>query len=255
MSLRSTNLSRRGLWALAASLTLLPVPAFAGGGGLGGLAGATLPEQIVQEGTLANQLTKQAEQVRNQLQQIAYQVRNLKTLPMNIWPQVRGELDSLTRVVSRANGLSYAMQNVNGQFASEYPIYTSSTNYNRELNRWNQTTSNSVAAALQNQHLQAARFASQQSALNAIEAASQSATGRMQALQAGNQISAMEVHQLQALRQMQMANSDAQMAYIKQRSEAQTQQANANQQAYDAWADTPPKPPTNPASQGLFSDQ
>jgi P-type conjugative transfer protein TrbJ len=154
--------------------------------------------------------------------------------------------------MSQANGLSYAMQNVNSAFQSQYPSYNSSENYNQLYQQWSQTTSNSIAAALQAQGFNANQFATQQSALNAIEQASQSATGRMQALQAGNQIAAMEVTQLQQLQQLQSANSDAQLAWIKQQQTQQAQQEQAGSQAWQNW-NTYTLPPAQGQSYGAFS--
>ncbi len=218
-------------------LSALAVPsiAMAGGGGLGGIAGATFPEQIIQESTSVSQLAQQAQQVRNSLQQLVYQAQNLKSLPQNLWNQAYGDLNQLTNIASQSNGLSYAMQNVNGAFQSEYPSYQPGQNYDQQYQQWNTTTSNSIAAALQQQGLQTSNFATQQQALAAINAASQSATGRMQVLQAGNQIAAMQVTQLQQLGQIESANSDAQLAYLKQRTAEKSASDAAETQAYQAW--------------------
>ncbi|WP_083818684.1 P-type conjugative transfer protein TrbJ [Acidiphilium sp. PM] len=238
--------------ALVASVVFAPVVARAGGGGFGGIAGATLPEQIIQEATSVSQLARQAQEVSNQLQQIRYQVQNLASLPQNLWSQTYGDLSSLTNIMSQANGLSYTMQNVNSAFQSQYPSYNSSENYNQLYKKWSQTTSNSIAAALQAQGFNANQFATQQSALNAIEQASQSATGRMQALQAGNQIAAMEVTQLQQLQQLQSANSDAQLAWIKQQQTQQAQQEQAGSQAWKNW-NSYTLPPAQGQGYGAFS--
>jgi len=245
--------SRKAFSIIAiASIALSPISARAGGGGFGGIAGATLPEQIIQESTSVSQLARQAQEVANQIQQIQYQVENLKSLPQNLWNQAYGDLSGLTNIVSQANGLSYAMQNVNSAFQSEYPAYNSSENYNQLYQQWSQTTSNSISGALQAQGFNANQFATQQSALQQIEAASQSATGRMQVLQAGNQIAAMEVTQLQQLQQLQSANSDAQLAWIKQQQTQQAQQEQAGTQAWQEW-NSYTLPPATGEAYGAFS--
>jgi P-type conjugative transfer protein TrbJ len=241
------------LIALIAAFALAPLPALAGGGGLGGVGGATLPEQIVQESTAVSSLGRQAQEVANQLQQIQYEVQNLKNLPQNLWTSEYGDLTELTNIVSQADGLSYAMQNVNAEFQSQYPSYTPSENYNQQYQQWSQNTSNSIAAALQAQNLDASDFATQQAALQQIESASQSAAGRMQVLQAGNQIAAMTVTQLQQLQQLQSSNSDAQLAYIKQQQTEQAQQRAAAVQAWSAWDSGSPPPTTGYDSYGQFS--
>jgi len=241
--------------SVALGITITPLPVLAGGGGLGGgLLSASLPEQIVQEGTLVQQLARQAEQVQNQLQQIAYMAQNLKTLPNSMWNQTQGELQQLTNIAAQSNSLSYAMQNVNGAFSAEYPSYQPGQNYNLEYQQWNQTTSNSITSALQQQGLQASNFATEQDALAQISAASQSAVGRMQVLQAGNQIAAMQVDQLQKLRQITMANSDAQLAYLKQQQATAATDTALSQQAYSHWTSGSGVPTSGYDSFGQFSN-
>jgi P-type conjugative transfer protein TrbJ len=235
------------------SALAVPSIAMAGGGGLGGIAGATFPEQIVQEGTSVSQLARQAQEVQNQLQEIVNQAKNLQSLPQNLWNQAYGDLNQLTNIASQSNGLSYAMQNVNGAFQSEYPSYQPGQNYDQQYQQWNQTTSDSIAAALQQQGIQTGNFATQQQALAAINAASQSATGRMQVLQAGNQIAAMQVTQLQQLGQIQAADSDAQLAYLKQKTAEKSAADTAETQAYQNWTSGTVATPSG-QGYGQFSD-
>ncbi len=76
--MRKISMRRLVAATLAAQMVVLPVSAFAGGGGLTG--GATLPEQIVQETTLVEQLAKQASMVTSQLQMVYNQLYNLQQL-------------------------------------------------------------------------------------------------------------------------------------------------------------------------------
>ncbi|MBU2819899.1 hypothetical protein HF288_00850, partial [Acidithiobacillus caldus] len=83
---------RKGGLALVLALLLSSPMAFAGGAVTGG---ATLPEQIVQEGTEVQQLAKQAEEVSTQIEQYAnmiqrYQnmVQNTLTMPISMFNQI-----------------------------------------------------------------------------------------------------------------------------------------------------------------------
>ena len=192
--------------------------------------GATFPEQIVQEGTSIEQLARAAEQVQNQLQMLLNEARNLQSLPTNFISQVTGELGQLTSIVGQGNALSYAGQNISSQLSSEYPGYSNGVNYQQEYQNWNNTTSQNIQNALQAQNLASNQFATQSQALASIQSASQSAAGRMQVLQAGNQISAMEVKQLQKMQQISMAQNDAQLAYEKQKLTEASQQNSLSQQ-------------------------
>lgn len=192
--------------------------------------GATLPEQIVQEGTSIEQLARAAEQVQNQLQMLLNEARNLESLPTNFVNQITGQLGQLTNIVGQGDALSYAGQNISSQLSSEYPGYSNGVNYQQEYQNWNNTTSQNIQNALQAQNLASNQFATQSQALASIQSASQSAAGRMQVLQAGNQIAGMEVKSIQHLQQIEMAQNDARLAYEKQKLTEASQQNSISQQ-------------------------
>ncbi|MCR2830538.1 P-type conjugative transfer protein TrbJ [Acidithiobacillus ferrooxidans] len=205
--------------AIAFALT----PASALAGTLTG--GATMPEQIVQEITAVQQLAQQAQQVQEQIQMVYQQAMNLKNLPTQMWSSVSGDLNNLVNIAGQAQGLSYASQNIASQFSQTYPAASSiGNNYGQQMRTWTTDTNGQIQSMLQQNNLQASQFASQQSALQAIQNASQSASGRMQVLQAGNQIAGMEVNQIQQLQQEIMAGNSAIGSY-------EAQQVNQQQQA------------------------
>ncbi|WP_428946787.1 P-type conjugative transfer protein TrbJ [Acidithiobacillus ferrooxidans] len=205
----------------AMAMALAPTSALAGT--LTG--GATFPEQIIQEITAVQQLAQQAQQVQEQIQMVYDQARNLQSLPTQMWSSVSGDLNNLVSIAGQAQGLSYASQNLAGQFSQTYPAAASiGTNYGQQMQTWTTDTNGQIQSMLQQNQLQASQFASQQSALQAIQNASQSASGRMQVLQAGNQIAGMEVNQIQQLQQEIMAGNSAMGAY-------EAQQVNQRQQA------------------------
>ena len=208
---------------LAAAIALALTPAFALAGTMTG--GATMPEQIVQEITAVQQLAQQAQQVQEQIQMVYQQAMNLKNLPTQMWSSVSGDLNNLVNIAGQAQGLSYASQNIASQFSQTYPAASSiGNNYGQQMQTWTTDTNGQIQSMLAQNQLQANQFASQQSALQAIQNASQSASGRMQVLQAGNQIAGMEVNQIQQLQQEIMAGNSAMGAY-------EAQQVNQRQQA------------------------
>lgn len=206
-------------------------PAFAFAGTLTG--GATFPEQIVQEVTEVQQLAQQAQQVQEQIQMVYQQAMNLKNLPTQMWSSVSGDLNNLVNIAGQAQGLSYASQNIASQFTQTYPAASSiGNNYGQQMQTWTTDTNGQIQSMLQQNHLQANQFASQQSALQAIQNASQSAGGRMQVLQAGNQIAGMEVNQIQQLQQEIMAGNSAMGSYEAQRVNQQQQATNSVNNLY-----------------------
>lgn len=208
---------------LATAIAFALIPASALAGTLTG--GANFPEQVVQEATAVQQLAQEAQQVQEQIQMVYDQAKNLESMPTQMWSSVSGDLNNLVNIAGQAQGLSYAGQNIASQFGQTYPAASSiGTNYTQQMQTWTTDTNSQIQSMLQQNHLEAQQFTSQQSALQAIENASQSAAGRMQVLQAGNQISGMLVNQLQQMQQETMAANSSMGAY-------EAQQVNQQQQA------------------------
>ncbi|MBN6739051.1 P-type conjugative transfer protein TrbJ [Acidithiobacillus sp. MC6.1] len=206
--------------ALASALALASAPAFA----VSSIAGATFPQQIVQELTAVQQLAQQAQEVQQQIQMVMNQAQNLKSMPTQMWSSAQGDISQLISVASTANGLSYAGQNIYGQFNQTYGqngIPPLNSSYSQSLQGWSSDTNGQISSMLQQYHLNAQQFATEQGALQGVENASQSAVGRMQVLQAANQIAGMEVNQTQALQQDVMAGNSAMGSYMAQRTSAQ----------------------------------
>jgi type IV secretion system protein TrbJ len=169
--------------------------------GTGTIAGATLPEQIIQEATAANQYVKEAAQLQQQIQAVMNQVKNLQSLPTQLWPNISSQITQLINLAGNAQGLTYASMNTASQVQAEFGSPSAPlSNYSQTLQRWTANLNSQIANVLLQYGVEANHFATEQSALQVVQNASLSATGRMQVLQAGNQISGMIMNQLQLLR-------------------------------------------------------
>ncbi|CDW95858.1 P-type conjugative transfer protein TrbJ [Thiomonas arsenitoxydans] len=214
---------KKSIVALGAIAALASTPAHA----TGMIAGATFPEQIVQELTAVEQYATQAQQLQAQFQMVYNQAMNLKNLPDQIWPNIAGQLQSLVTLVGQAQGLTYASQNTAAGVQAQYGVNGQS--YQANLSQWNGNLTSQIQQALNSYGLQAQDFQTQQQALQQIQNASQSATGRMQVLQAGNQISGMLVNQLQGLQQTIMTNSQVELNAVGAKNAQDLQKNQINQ--------------------------
>lgn len=183
---------------------------WAGGGGLGNPMGATLPEQLVQSATQAEQLVRQATMVQQQLNMLQNQARNLASLPSQMWPGVAGNLNMIIQISRQAHALAYSGGDMTRSVQQMYGN-TSQTlsNASQKYQSWTDNSNQQLANTLQSYGYQSNNFASEQDALAQVQAASQSATGRLQALQAGNAIAGMQVNQMQMLRSAVMDGNAA----------------------------------------------
>ncbi len=219
---------------VAAALTLTTAPAYAGGATFC-VNCSNWMEQLTEEGTFIEQLAKQAAQLQEQIQVVYNQTRNLQGLPMDLWSGVLGDVQQLIQVAAQAQGVGYASQNIVGAFQQTYGTNAAQIppNYPQTLQQWTTDTNSQVQAALEQYHLDAGQFGSAQGALQGVELASQSAGGRMQVLQAANQISGLEVNQLEQLRQETMAGNSAMLSFIAKRNNARQQHQNIEQRWLD----------------------
>ncbi|CUA96883.1 P-type conjugative transfer protein TrbJ [Thiomonas bhubaneswarensis] len=211
--------------ALAAALATLAItPAHA----TGAIAGATFPEQIVQELTLVEQYATQAQQLQAQFQQVYNQAVNMANIPSQLWPNITSQLSNLVNLVGNAKGLSYAAANtvsaVQSQFGAPNAVLT---NYNKSLQTWTGNLDSQIAGVLQQYGLNASNFQTTQSALAAIQAQSNSAAGRKAVMQAGNQIAGLMVNQLQGLQSDIQAGNQAMLNYMAMQAHTQTDQSNS----------------------------
>ena len=162
--------------------------------------GATLPEQVVQEITLTESLL-------SELQTEAHLLANLQSAfsgadAMQGWnsPQVKQSLTQLVQTIARAQGVSYAVQNVAQRVTDTYGDPNKKiTNYSQQVANWTADTNSQIAAVLQQYQLNVNDFQTQQDALATIQRKSQSASGTKDLLQAGNQLSGMLLTQIQKL--------------------------------------------------------
>jgi type IV secretion system protein TrbJ len=206
-------------------------PALAGGGGFNPLA-ASLPEQIVQEATLVNQLTQAITQTSQQLQMLVNQIKNLQNLPTQLWPNIGSQITQLINIAGQAQGLTYASMNTASQVQMQYGNSSALLpGYTQKLQQWTGNLNSQVASILQQYGLEANNFTTEQSSLQAVQNASQSAVGRMQVLQAGNQISGMLVNQMQLLRGDILSGNQVMMNALTNKANQEQQDRNNG----DAW--------------------
>jgi len=213
------------LVAVMATATLSPVPAHAGVPGVF----ATEYTQILNYVELAGQLEKQVLMVENQLNQLADMAKHGITITNQLFGTVASDINNLNQIVKTGQSLSYTMSNLDGSFRLRFPGYSSSTNYGQSYQTWSQTSLDSTRGALNAAGLQNSQFNSDEALLKTLQGQSQSAIGRMQAIEVGNQIAENQAEQLMKLRQLMMADMQSKASYQGSLVQAEaTKQANSD---------------------------
>lgn len=201
--------------ALACSLTVT-TPALAGGGGLTG--GATELTQLANNAELISVAISEAENLTYTIQQYEIMFENFRKLPNYIKQQALADLQQLAQIVATGRAVSYSSGQIDEDYRREYRDFEYYAGKGRNANGirdheffseryrdWAQVNHDSVRGALRAAGLQAQQFDREDSALRTIEQQMESAAGTKQLLQAGGSIAALQVEQLQKLRQLQMA--------------------------------------------------
>jgi len=213
------------LVAIMAVETVCPAPAHAGVPGLF----ATEFTQLLNYVELAGQLEQQVLMVENQLNQLLDMAKHGITITDQLFGTVASDITTLRQIVNTGQSLSYTLANMDGTFRLRFPGYSTSTNYGQSYQTWSQTSLDSTLGALNAAGLQNSQFNSDEALLQTLQGQSESAVGRMQAIEVGNQIAENQSEQLMKLRQLMMADMQSKASYQGALVQAEaTKQANAD---------------------------
>lgn len=225
------NKTRIAAVALLAALAITPAHA------TGMIAGATFPEQIVQELTLVEQYATQAQQLQADFQQVFNQAVNMQDCVSNSWGSLGGQLQGLVDLVGKAQGLNYATQNTVSALQAQFGDPSNLLNpVSQNLQNWTKNLNTQISSVLQQYNISSKNFQSAQDALNTINNQCTSAKGRKAVQQAGNQIAGLMVNQIQSLQSDIQAANQAKLNYIAMQAAEKVQQRNSEK----AWIDAPP---------------
>lgn len=195
-------------------------------------ADATLGYQIVQQGTLIEQYSTQASQLQQQISLLQDAYRNSSGLPIQAWGSAQNYINELNGILRQAEGLSYASNNTLEQVQQQYGDGdTLLPEYSQKISQWNKNVMSQISSVLRVYNAQVNTSLDTQNKLNTIMNASQTAQGRMQVLQASNQIASIAVNELQNLQTIVMAGNQAQLNYIATQT-AKEQQSKADAQRF-----------------------
>ena len=213
--LRGTRLLARASRRLVAVLAIVVLPAPSG----------AWAQAIVLDLTNLIQNTisalKAIESVINEVQMIANQVKQIENMVQNtstysgVWDQeALPRLNRLGQIIEQEQAIAYSMAGMERVFRERYPGYRPITDWATAYDQWTRTTLDTLRGTLAAVRLHADDFADEQRRVQTLTALSDSAEGRMQAIQAGNMLAAEQIQQLAKLRQLMMAQVNAQNVYM-----------------------------------------
>ena len=163
---------------------------------------------ITQTVQLAKEAASLAEQIaiyQLQIQQYANMLQNTATLPTMAWNNAVGDIVRIQSLMNsgmllagNAQAFTTTLSNVQG-FANQLQTLNQMT---AQYQQWGTVTSNDITHLQASIGMQETPRASDSATLAVLQQHSQNAQGQMQALQAGNEMAALGVSQMQKLQTM-----------------------------------------------------
>ena len=161
------------------------------------------PTNLVQNTLTAirtlEQINNQIQQLQNEAQMLVNQARNLASLPFNVVSRLRGNLALTQRLIEQAKGLAYDVTNLDKELKRLYPEQYAATvsgdqMYRDAQERWKNTL-NGLQTTMRMQAQASQNLSDDEGVLADLVGKSQSAVGALQAMQAMNQLLALQAKQ------------------------------------------------------------
>ena len=200
---------------------------------------STFYQQMFEYAEQVNTALNTAEQLQTQIQQYQNMVTQGTGLPDSMFGSIAADLKSVVNIYNRSQALGRQIQNMDSQFNTAFPGFDSYLNQaansaevraQDRYQKWSQQGRDNVKTAMEAANLNTSTFEPEDAQLARMVARSQSAVGRMQAIQAGNEIASQSVQQLQKLRDLMATQINMQGNYMAQQGDRQAVSEAAEQQ-------------------------
>jgi len=183
-------------------------------------------QNVVTAANSLKQIANQITSLQNEAQMLINQARNLANLPFSSLQQIQQSIQKTQQLLSQAQRIAYDVQQIDRAFSTTYAPASASQSSQALVANAQARWQNSVAGLQDAMRVQAGivgNLDSNRTQMSSLVSASQSATGALQAMQAGNQIVALQAGQLADLTAAVAAQGRAQSIETAQRVAAQDQ--------------------------------
>ncbi|BAQ82812.1 P-type conjugative transfer protein TrbJ [Pseudomonas sp. St29] len=207
---------------------------------------STFYQQIFEYAEAVNTALNTAEQLQTQVQQYQSMITQGTGLPDSMFGSIAADLKNVMNIYDRSQALGRQIQDMDSQFNTAFPGFNSYLNQaansaespaQDRYQTWSEQGRDNVKAALEAANLNTSTFESEGEQLDRMMTRSQSAVGRMQALQAGNEIASQNVQQLQKLRDLVATQINMQGNYLAQQGD-RTAASEATEHQFEARKNT-----------------
>ncbi|MES0174469.1 P-type conjugative transfer protein TrbJ [Mesorhizobium sp. M0006] len=172
------------------------------------------------------QITNQITSLQNQAQMLINQARNLASLPFSSLQQLQQSVQRTQQLLNQAQNVAFDVQQIDQLFQQKYGNVSLSASDEALVadarSRWRNTVGG-LQDAMRVQAGVVGNIETNRTQMSALVSSSQSATGALQATQAGNQLLALQAQQLADLTAVVAANGRAQTLTDAERAAAAEQ--------------------------------
>ncbi|PKP98048.1 MAG: P-type conjugative transfer protein TrbJ [Alphaproteobacteria bacterium HGW-Alphaproteobacteria-13] len=187
-----------GILAMAIVPAITPVPAYAQFGGIV-YDPTNYAQNVLTAARSLQQINNQIQQIQNQATSLINEARNLTSLPFSSLQQLQQQVQRTQQLLGEAQRIAYDVQNIQQAFEGRYKGASLTGTNAQMIANANARWEDSVGAfedALKVQAGVVGNIDGARTTMNSLVSASQSATGALQAAQAGNQLLALQSQQL-----------------------------------------------------------
>jgi P-type conjugative transfer protein TrbJ len=171
-------------------------------------------QNVLQAARALQQINNQITSLQNQTQMLLNQAKNLASLPYSSLQAIEQSLARTQQLLNEAQRLAYDVNQIDQAFQRLYPQgYTGATSSQQLVSDAKERWQNSLAAYQDAMRVQAGAVGNldtTRTETDALVSSSQSAVGALQAVQAGNQLLALQTRQLADLTAVIASQSRAQ---------------------------------------------
>jgi len=183
-------------------------------------------QNVLRAARALQQINNQITSLQNQAQMLINQAKNLVNLPFSSLRQLQSSIQRTQQLLNQAQRIAYDIGQIDRAFSTTYAPVSAGTSSQALIanaqTRW-QTSLAALQDALRVHAGIVANLDTNRTQMSALVTSSQSATGALQAAQAGNQLAALQAQQLADLTAAVAAQGRAQNLEAAQRISAQDQ--------------------------------
>jgi len=186
---------------------------------------STVFQQALQYGQEVETAVNTAQQLETEIQQYENMLLQGLSLPLSMFSPLISSIQKIQRLYNQSKALAGNLASFDSQFRAQfqggYDTYLAKVGQNPDYvqsfyKQWAQQGLDSSRTAMEVAGANVNAIPGEDQTLTTLVNQSQSAQGRLQAIQAGNQIAAQEVQQMQKLREMMNAQIQNESLYYAQ---------------------------------------